>query len=103
MGSSVAERSVGAVEAARRERAAVRAHPVEARSWRGRAQAEGAMKFMAMKIDPCGMPRAWGIAKTREEASQEANSQLAAYRVRKRENGDPLADAKFTEMVKVLP
>ncbi len=57
------------------------------------------MRIMVSMLDPDGMPRAWGIAATVEEARAEAESQLAVYKARKREVGDPLGWADFTPQV----
>jgi hypothetical protein len=47
-------------------------------------------------VDPDGVPRAWGQSADRGAAETEAARQLEAYRARKREVGDPLADADYT-------
>lgn len=57
------------------------------------------MTMMVMYCDPQGLPRAWGTHADVEEARVEAKRQLALYRDKKREAGDPLADADFSEEV----
>lgn len=60
------------------------------------------MRVMVMKLDPDGLPRAWGIAPTEAAAREEADRQLQIYRVKKAEVGDPLAGAVFTEKVEAV-
>jgi hypothetical protein len=59
-------------------------------------------RVMVMKLDPDGAPRAWGAASTYGQALREAERQLEAYRARKREVGDPLADARFTDKTEMV-
>lgn len=54
------------------------------------------MKFVAMALDPDGIPRAWGRADDENTARQMCDHQLMLYRDKKRAVGDPLAFAKFT-------
>ncbi len=53
--------------------------------------------YMIAMMDPDGLPRAYGVAPTEGHARDIAHSELAKYRVKKKETGDPLAVAKFTE------
>ena len=55
-------------------------------------------KLMIMFCDPEGKPRAWAVGSEgkEDEVLAEAKRQLELYRQKKREVGDPLADARFT-------
>jgi len=58
---------------------------------------------MVMMLDDCGLPRAWGAAKSEADARTEAHRQLALYVVKKRALGEPLRIEDFTEQVAPLP
>ena len=44
-------------------------------------------RWLAMMLDPDGLPRAWGSAKDPATAEQEARRQLNAYRTRRIADG----------------
>jgi hypothetical protein len=56
-------------------------------------------RIMVMKLDPDGIPRAYGIASDEATARSLADAQLTKYRARKRETGDDLAFAEYSERV----
>ena len=57
---------------------------------------------MVMMLDPDGLPRAWAMGPDVDATRREAHRQLEIYRAKKREVGDPLADAKFTESAEMV-
>jgi len=58
------------------------------------------MKFLAMYLDPQGMPRAWGRAATRLVAVARADQELASYRKSKEGVDDEAAKAEYRLKVK---
>ncbi len=61
------------------------------------------MRILVTYYDPDGLPRAWGTGPTVERAREIAAVMLGRYRERKREVGDDLANARYTEQVHELP
>lgn len=61
-------------------------------------------QYLAMYLDPDGLPRAWGVATTKVSAAQEAKRQLAIYRDKKLAVDDErLALAEYRLRVKRIP
>jgi len=59
--------------------------------------------IMVMKLDPDGLPRAYGVADNESDAKEIADDMLQKYRAKKFESGDMyLAKAKYTEKVEEL-
>lgn len=52
--------------------------------------------YLAMMIDPDGLPRAWGKSRSKAKAESVARQQLMKYRQKKLELGDPLAIEDFS-------
>lgn len=54
------------------------------------------MKYLVTAMDPQGCPRAWGVSDDAEAAKARCFAELAIYKARKAEVGDPLAHATYT-------